>query len=123
MVLIPPMGIIGAAIASAFSLIVTKILNLIKLYRFFELHPFAKNYLKITGMSFVFLFVFYILRNLVIMSFWIFMALFLLFLISYGLLMLFTKSFDDEDIMILLTIEKRLGIDLTSIKMVLKRFV
>ena len=123
MALIPPMGIIGASIASALSLIVAKILNLIKLYRFFEVHPFAKNYLKITGMSFVFLFVFYILRNLVIMSFWMFMALFLLFLVAYGLSVLFTKSFDEEDIMILLTIEKRLGIDLTSIKRILKRFV
>ena len=123
MVLISPMGIIGAAIASAFSLIVTKILSLIKLYRFFEVHPFTKNYLKITGISVVFLFVFYIFRNLVIMSFWMFMVLFMLLLISYGLLMLFTKSFDDEDIMILLTIEKRLGIDLTSIKRILKRFV
>ena len=123
MVLIPPMGIIGAAIASAFSLIVTKILSLIKLYRFFEVHPFTKNYLKITGISVVFLFVFYILRDLVIMSFWMFMVLFVLFLVSYGLLVVFTKSFDEEDIMILLAIEKRLGIDLTSIKRFLKRFV
>ena len=123
MVLIPPMGIIGASIASAFSLIVAKILNLIKLYRFFDVHPFVKNYLKITGLSVMFLFVFYILRSLVIMSFWMFMALLLLFLVSYGLLLLFTKSFDEEDIMILLTIEKRLGIDLASIKRFLKRFV
>ena len=123
MVLIPPMGIIGASIASAFSLIVAKILNLIKLYRFFEVHPFAKNYLKITGLLVMFLFVFYILRNLVIMSFWMFMALFSLFLVSYGLSVLFTKSFDEEDIMILLTIEKRLGIDLASIKRFLKRFI
>ena len=123
MVLIPPMGIIGASIASAFSLIVAKILNLIKLYRFFDVHPFVKNYLKITGLSVMFLFVFYILRSLVIMSFWMFMALLLLFLVSYGLLLLFTKSFDEEDIMILLTIEKRLGIDLASIKRILKRFV
>jgi O-antigen/teichoic acid export membrane protein len=122
-VLIPPMGIIGAAIASAFSLIVTKILSMIKLYMFFEVHPFAKNYLKITGLFVMFLFVFYILRNLVIMSFWMFMALFSLFLVSYSLLVLFTKSFDEEDITILLTIEKRLGLDLASIKRILKRFV
>ena len=123
MVLIPPMGIIGASIASAFSLIVAKILNMIKIYRFFEVHPFAKNYLKLVGLLVVFLVVFYILRNLVVMSLWMFMALFLLFLVSYSLSVLFTKSFDEEDIMILLTIEKRLGVDLTSIKRFLKRFV
>ena len=123
MVLIPPMGIIGASIASAFSLIVAKILNMIKLYNFFKVHPFSKNYLKITGLLVMFLVVFYILRNLVVMSLWMFMALFLLFLVSYSLSVLFTKSFDEEDIMILLTIEKRLGIDLASIKRILKRFI
>ena len=122
-VLIPPMGIIGASIASAFSLIVAKVLNMIKLYRFLDVHPFVKNYLKITGLSVVFLFIFYILRNLVISSFWMSMALFLLFSVCYGLSMLFTKSFEEEDIMMLLTIEKRLGMDLASIKRILKRFV
>ena len=123
MVLIPPMGIIGASIASAFSLTVAKVLNMLKLYQFFDVHPFVKNYLKVTGMSVVFLFVFHILRNLVTMSFWMFMALFLLFLISYGLSVLFAKSFEEEDIMILLTIEKRLGMNLAPIKKILKRFV
>ena len=123
MVLIPPMGIIGASIASALSVIVGKILNTIKLYNFFKVHPFTKNYLKISGLLVMFLFVFYILRNLVIMSFWMFVALFSLFLVAYVLSVLFTKSFDEEDIMILLTIEKRLGIDLASIKRILKRFV
>ena len=122
-VLIPPMGIVGAAIASALSLVVAKILNTTKLYDISTIHPFTKNYLKLAGLLIVFLFVFYILRNLVIMSFWMFMALFLLFLVAYGISLLFTKSFDEEDIMILLTIENRLGIDLASIKRILKRFV
>jgi O-antigen/teichoic acid export membrane protein len=121
--LIPPLGIVGASVASALSVIIGKILNTIKLYNFFKVHPFVKNYLKIVGLLIVFLFVFYILRNLVIMSFWMFMALSLLFLVAYGTSLLFTKSFDKEDIMILLTIEKRLGIDLVSIKKILKRFV
>ena len=121
--LIPPMGIVGASIASALSLIVARILNTIKLYKTSTIHLFTKNYLKIAGLFIMFLFVFYILRNLVIMSFWMFIALFSLFLVSYVLSVLFTKSFDDEDIMILLTIEKRLGLDLALIKRILKRFV
>jgi len=121
--LIPSMSIAGAAVASAFSFAMVKILNTIKLYKMMQIHPYSKNYLKITGLLVMFLFIFYILRNLVIMSLWMFVALFLLFLVSYYLSVLFTKSFDDEDIMILLTIEKRLGLDLTSIKRILKRFV
>ena len=123
MVLIPPMGIVGASLASAFSLTVVKILNMVKLYRFFGVHPFVKNYLKITGLLVIFLFIFYVLRNLVIMSFWMFAALFLLFLVAYGLSVLFTKSFEEEDVMMLLTIEKGLGLNLTPIKRILKRFL
>ena len=121
--LIPPLGIVGASVASALSLIIGKILNTVKLYKFFKVHPFTKNYMKIVVLLIVLLFVFYILRNLVTMSFWMFMGLILSFLASYGILLLFTKSFDEEDIMILLTIEKRLGIDLASIKRILRKFV
>ena len=122
-ILIPPMGIVGASIASVVSIIISKILNSIKLYRCFKVHPFAKNYLKIASLLVGFLFIFYILRNIVTMSLWMFIALVLLFFVSYVISLLFTKSFDDEDIMILLAIEKRLGIDLASIKRILKRFV
>ncbi|NQE53596.1 putative flippase AglR [ANME-1 cluster archaeon GoMg3.2] len=122
-ILIPPMGIVGASIASVVSVIISKTLNSIKLYTCFKVHPFAKNYLKIASLLAVFLFVFYILRNLVTMSLWIFIALVLLFLVFYVLSVLFTKSFDEEDIMILLTLEKRLGLDLVQIKRFLKRFV
>jgi O-antigen/teichoic acid export membrane protein len=121
--LIPPIGIVGAAIASALSLVVAKILNTTKLYTISTIHPFRTNYLKMAGLFVIFLIIFYFLRNLVIMSFLMFMALFLLFLVAYGTSLLFTKSFDEEDIMILLTIEKRLGIDLAPIKRILKRFV
>ena len=123
MVLIPQMGIIGASIASAFSLIVVKILNMTKLYRFFKVHPFVKNYLKITVLSVMFLFIFYILKNLVIMSFWMSLVLFLLFLVTYALSVLFTKSFEEEDIMMLLTIEKGLGLNLAPIKRILEKFL
>lgn len=121
--LIPPFGVIGAAIASALSVIATRVFGTIKLYQLSKIHPVTKNYLKLIALLVIVLFVFYNLRNLVIMSFWIFIAFFSLFLVFYGLLMLFTKSFDEEDLMMLLTIEKRLGIDLAVIKKILKRFV
>ena len=55
--------------------------------------------------------------------FWLLLMLFVIFLGTYGVSILFTKSFDKEDIMMLLTIEKRLGMNLTSIKNILKRFI
>jgi len=48
---------------------------------------------------------------------------FILFLAIYGLSLLLTKSFDNEDIMLLLAIEKRTGIDATLIKNILRRFI
>ena len=120
MILIPLMGFIGASIATAVSIIIAKVLNAIELYRFFNIHPFSKNYIKLVGLLIVFIFVFYILRNLVIMSFFAAVALFLLFLVSYGFSIVFIKSFDSEDIMILLAIEKRLGVNLTTLKKILK---
>ena len=48
---------------------------------------------------------------------------FILFLAIYILSILVTRSFDNEDIVILLLIEKRLGIDAGPVKRLLKRFV
>ena len=122
-ILIPPMGVVGASIASVVSIIISKILNSIRLYMCFKAHPFAKNYLKIVGLLALFLFVFYIIRNIITMSTWMFVALFSLFLVSYGISLILARSFDEEDIMILLTIEKRLGLNLAPMKRILKKFV
>ncbi|MCK4734713.1 MAG: oligosaccharide flippase family protein, partial [Methanophagales archaeon] len=122
-VLIPPLGIIGAAIASALSLALSRILNAIKLYKDFKIHPFTKNYLKLVSLLVMFIIVFDILKNLFTVTFWMFLLLSLLFLIAYGLSILFTRSLDKEDTMMLLTIEKRLGVDLALVKKILKRFI
>lgn len=45
-------------------------------------------------------------------------------MVIFGLLLSkSSKSFDNEDIMLLLAIEKRLGVDVGPIKRILKRFV
>ena len=123
-VLIPPLGIVGAAFASALSLIAIKIGSGIKVYQLSKIHPFAKNYLKpiVISISLIFL-VTIIVRNLFTIKFWMLPIILVMFLVVYGLSLLLTKSFDDEDIMMLLTIEQRAGIDATAIKRILKRFL
>jgi hypothetical protein len=49
--------------------------------------------------------------------------LFILFIVIYGLSLLLTKSLDNEDNVILLGIEKKMGINLKRIKKILKRFM
>ena len=123
--LIPLFGIVGAAIASASSLAVINSLNSTWLYLLFRIHPFTKNYIKpiLTSVLLVFIIFTFVKSMFDEIPFWLLLMLLIIFLGVYGLSILFTKSFDKDDIMMLLTIEERLGINLTSIKNILKRFI
>jgi O-antigen/teichoic acid export membrane protein len=122
--LIPSLGIIGAAIASAFAVAMANIIISIKLYQFSKIHPLTKNYLKPIIISILVTFIIYIVaKKFLIVTPWTLLVLFVLFLLIYALLLLLTKSFDNEDVMILLEIEKRFGMNLTLIKRFLKRFM
>ena len=123
--LIPPMGIAGAAIASAISLTAGNILASSELYLLSKTHPFTRNYLKPVMISIVLVFVISTLvQNIFpVLSIWMLILFFILFLVVYSMSMLFTRSFDNEDIMLLLAIEKRVGVDVGPIKRILRRFV
>ena len=125
LLLIPMMGMFGAAIASAISLTTGNILASAELYLLSKTHPFTKNYLKPVIVSIILVFIISTLaKNLFdVLSFLTLLLFFALFLVIYGLSMLFTRSFDNEDIMLLLAIEKRTGINTTPLKDILKRFL
>jgi O-antigen/teichoic acid export membrane protein len=122
--LIPPLGIEGAAIAYAAA---TTFINLAycgKLYRLAKAQPLSKNLLKpaLASLALVFLFQF-IFRNFVTVTWWMLPLLFILYYGIYGLAILLTKSFDNEDIAMLLAIEKRAGMNLSFVKKTLRRFL
>ena len=121
--LIPNFGIIGAAFASLFAYCLSNILSSTKLYQLSKIHPFTRNYVKPVGISIVILVFTYIITSFLKVEFWMLPFLLFLFLFAYGLLLLLTKSFDKEDIDMLLAIEKKTGVDVTPIKRVLRRFV
>jgi O-antigen/teichoic acid export membrane protein len=124
LMLIPPFGIMGAAIATASSLGIINILLSTELYRSSGIHPFTKNYLKPIIASGILISLIYGLSKIFFtISFWHLPILFVIFIFVYGLSLLLTKSFDKEDIQMLLIIEKRTGIDAAPIKRLLKRFV
>jgi O-antigen/teichoic acid export membrane protein len=122
-VLIPPLGIMGAAIASALSLISVKVFNAIKLHQLDEIHPFTKNYLKSIIVFTILMYFITIITHNFIIALWMPFVFLVIFLTIYVLSLLLTKSFDNEDIMMLLTIEQRVGIDATLIKRIIKRFM
>lgn len=122
--LIPLIGITGAAMATASSLALANMILSTKLYFLSGVHPFTKNYLKpiITSITLIFV-INSFAKTLFIITVWHLLPLFLLFITIYGLSLLLTKSFDQEDISMLLTIERMAGIDASPIKRILKRFI
>jgi len=122
--LIPPLGIVGAAIASATSLTLINIIKVVKLYSLSRVQPFSKNLLKPAIVCIVLAFLIQALAlHFLVITWWLLAVLFIVYLGIYGLATLFTRSFDRGDVMLLLRIEKRLGVDLTKLKNVLSRFL
>ena len=122
--LIPSWGIVGAASATTLSLGVTHIFNSVGLYRVSKIHSFTKHYVKPIFLSILLIiFIYAFVTNFFTVTFWMLPILFILFSTAYAFCLLLTKSFGPEDIMLLLAIEKRSGINATLIKRVLRRFV
>ena len=122
-ILIPTLGATGAAIATASSFVMVELLMAVKLYTTSGIHPFTKTYIRLTILSILLISIFFVVKNLFAATFWMLLVFLSLFLMIYGLVILFTRSFDEEDIMMAITIEKGIGINLASIKRFLKKFI
>jgi len=119
--LIPKYSIVGASIATMTAIILMNIIRSIKLYSISKIHTIEKNILKPIVLSVVLVFIIYfIAKNFLTITFWMLPIFFILFIILYGISLLITKSFDKEDIEMLLSIEKKTGINLSLIKRLLK---
>ncbi|WP_148883190.1 flippase [Thermococcus aciditolerans] len=120
--LIPSYGLEGAAMATAVSYFAGNILSSVRLYQRARIHPFSPNYVKPLIISLLLLGIIRGLK-LKVPSIWYAVLILALFVAVYFLLVLISRSIDKEDIELLLAIEKRLGVDLGTIKRVLRRFV
>lgn len=122
--LIPPFGIEGAAIASVAAITSGNVIRCWKLYSLAKAQPLSRNLLKpaLASLALVFLFQL-IFGKLVTVTWWMLPLLFILYYVIYGLAILLTRSFDKEDISLLLAIEKRAGVDLSRVKGILRRFL
>ncbi len=107
--LIPTMGIIGAAIASTASLSIINVLKSTQIYRMYKINPFTFNFVKPLLASTLLVYIVYTLTESLIntsITVWILILLFAFFSVLYGACLLFTKSFDKEDILMLKEIKK-----------------
>ncbi len=124
LVLIPSYGITGAAIASASTYVTVNTLISSKLYKNYGIHPFTRNYIKPMLVSLgVVALIYYISKALLNIGGWMLLILFVVFVTIYFFSLLVTRSFDKEDIAIMLAIEQRLGINLSWAKRILRKFI
>ena len=121
--LIPIWGIEGAAITTALSIVTVNALCSIKLYQISKTHPFTKNYIiPLLISSLIIVLIYIVLINFISITILSLLLLFILFMATCIVVLLFFKSIEEEDIVLLLAVEKRLGVNLTTIKNILKRF-
>ena len=122
--LIPPFGIVGAAVASVVAIISVNLIRCWKLYSLTKAQPLSKNLIKSTlaSLGVIFL-IYFISRSFFTATPFMLSLLFFLYYAIYGSVTLFTKSFDQEDITMLLLIEKKTGVNATAIKRILRRFL
>jgi len=118
--LIPIYGIIGASIATAVSYLSANILNSIKLYKKTKIHPFNKNYIKSLIICFILLFVVKVLLLNISVGIIFSFSILVIFLIFYYSALLLTKCFDSEDIDLLSSICKKIGINIKILEKLIK---
>jgi len=110
-ILIPQYGIIGASVASVMSFALIEVYMTIKLYTSLRVHPFTKSYLKITFVSVILIYMFYINKNTFVVSIWTVLLYLITFLLIYAMSLLLSRSLTQNDIEILKIIGKRIGIN------------
>jgi len=122
--LIPPYGVLGAAIASAIAVFAINIIKCQRLYSLNRINPLSKNLIKPTIASLIIIFLVYvIIDNYFIVTFWMVPPLFVLFCLIIFISILFTKSLDEEDVQILVSIARKIGIKSQSIERFLRKFM
>lgn len=107
-ILIPPYGMMGAAIASAASFAVIEIYMTVTLYRIYKIHAFTRSYKKVIIISILLVSLFYIGKNFFEESLLMLVLTLAIFILLYVLSIWFTKSLDKDDIVMLKTIQQRI---------------
>lgn len=123
-ILIPTIGILGASIATSFSIIFHCTIRKVKVHSVLKIDIMNRNFLKPTIISVsLIIIIWFLLKTYIVVTLWMIPLIFILFIFVIFFVVLITKSLDQEDIMMLLIIEKKIGINLSLIKKILSRFI
>ena len=124
--LIPVYGIEGAAIATMFSLIMINALHSGYLYKISKIHPIRKKFVLPIVITLVILFLFYfivVIFELYNLSILYKLIISILMGVVYFVIILLSKSFDEEDLQLLYLIEQKTGIRIKILKKILNKFI
>ncbi len=115
------LGIKGAALATMASLVAVSFSYSFLLYRSSRIHPLSTGYLKpVAGSVAIGLLIYAAAKNLPL-HFWMLPAYFLLYVGGYLLSLLMTRSLDEEDIVLLVTLLNRAGADPDLTKRIVRK--
>lgn len=122
--LIPDYGLIGASIATSISFSLMGLFMLLASIKASKIMPFKLNYIKISLCVLITLFFIRFIIKLLpdIQNIYMLIIFGLLSLIIYLALLLFTKSFEEEDAMIIESISNKMGMKNTVLNRLIKRF-
>lgn len=110
-ILIPPYGIIGAAISFTFASIVVNIINTSGIYFAAKIQPINKNLIKMIVPSLIIIIcLHFIIKNFIIIKWWMVPVLLVLYYLIEIIFLILTKSLDQEDKNLLLSLEKKMGV-------------
>jgi O-antigen/teichoic acid export membrane protein len=122
--LIPQYGMMGAAVASAFSILSINTIKVVKLYSLNKVQPLSKNLLKPTLLTLVFVIgLYFVMDYTIVVKIWMIPLIFLTYYIIYIAAIFFTKSIDQEDLNMLEMIEQISGFKSKIIKKLLKKLL
>ena len=120
--LIPLYGIVGAAIATAASLIVLSTVSELFIFLNIGSVAFSKKHLRILLSAILAIVSYYILINSIPVSSTIRILMFPIFFIIYFILYIVTKNLSKNDIIILKSIEKKFGLNIKFVRKIIKKF-
>jgi len=123
--LIPLYGINGAAIATILSLLTVNVLAFVEVYAITHIQPVKLNYGKIVFSSLIsVIFIYSITKSFFkIIPIYVLIAMFLVYIGIYFILILISRTFEKDDVIIMRAIEKKTGIQLEWVRNVIGRFL
>lgn len=120
--LIPIFGIEGAALSTVIAYIMMNILNGIYLFKISKIHPFRKKFIFpiIIFLVFLSIFYFFVAKDL---SGILRILSYIVLILSYFIIIILSRSIDEEDLQVLLYIEKKVGIKFNLLRKIINRFL